>query len=78
VTDAAVVGVPEDRLGEVPVAFYTGEEVAPSDLEALCRLHLIAYKVPTSYHFVDGLPRNEAGKVLRSALVALYKRTGRV
>ncbi len=74
VADAAVVGGPDERLGEVPVAFYTGHEVAPAELEALCRQHLVAYKVPVSYHYLDTLPRNEVGKVLRSTLVAQFER----
>jgi acyl-CoA synthetase (AMP-forming)/AMP-acid ligase II len=72
VTDAAVVGVPDDRLGEVPVAFVTGTPVAPADLEDLCRRHLVPYKVPVAFHRVDALPRNEAGKVVRTKLAALH------
>ena len=71
VTDAAVVGVPDDRLGEVPVAFVTGKEVAAAELEARCRAHLAPYKVPVAFRHVEHLPRNEAGKVLRRDLVAL-------
>ena len=78
VADVAVIGAPDARLGEVPVAFYTGQRARPSDLEALCRQHLVAYKVPVSYRYIDALPRNEVGKVLRSALVALYDDGGRV
>jgi long-chain acyl-CoA synthetase len=74
VTDAAVIGAPDDRLGEVPVAFYTGGPVSSSDLTQLCRDHLLPYKVPVSFHHVDALPRNEAGKVLRSALLARYEK----
>jgi long-chain acyl-CoA synthetase len=72
VTDAAVVGVPDARLGEIPVAFVTGTEVAPAELEARCRAHLAPYKVPVAFHHVDDLPRNEAGKVVRRDLVALH------
>lgn len=68
VTDAAVVGMPDARLGEVPVAFLTGTPVPAAELEALCRAHLVAYKVPVAFHFVDDLPRNEVGKVLRRTL----------
>ena len=70
VTDVAVVGVPDDRLGEVPWAFVVTEGATePAALEALCREHLAPYKVPTRFLPVDALPRNEVGKVLSRALV---------
>jgi acyl-CoA synthetase (AMP-forming)/AMP-acid ligase II len=68
VDDVAVVGVPDDRLGEVPVAFLVGRESAAADLDALCRAHLAPYKVPVGFHWIDELPRNEVGKVLRHRL----------
>ncbi len=68
VREAAVVGAPDERLGEVPVAFVAGE--TGSDLEAVCRRHLVAYKVPVRFEWVDRLPRSETGKVLRRELVA--------
>jgi acyl-CoA synthetase (AMP-forming)/AMP-acid ligase II len=74
VTDAAVVGVPDARLGEVPVAFVTGGGVLASELTNLCRGQLAPYKIPVAFHLVDRLPRNEAGKVLRSELVELHRR----
>lgn len=70
VADAAVVGVPDDRLGEVPVAFLVeAAEVADGDLEALCRQHLAPYKVPVRFERVAALPRNDAGKVLKRELI---------
>ena len=68
VDDVAVVGAPDDRLGEVPVAYLVGRPVDDATLEALCRRHLVAYKVPVAFHWIDELPRNEVGKVLRSQL----------
>ncbi|HEY1633909.1 MAG TPA: long-chain fatty acid--CoA ligase [Acidimicrobiales bacterium] len=70
VADVAVVGAPDDRLGEVPVAFFTGEQARAGELEALCRDHLAPYKVPVAFKHVGLLPRNEAGKLLRSELVS--------
>jgi acyl-CoA synthetase (AMP-forming)/AMP-acid ligase II/alkylation response protein AidB-like acyl-CoA dehydrogenase len=69
VRDAAVVGVPDERLGEVPVAFFVGE-ADPAELASRCREQLVPYKVPVSFHRVDALPRNEVGKVLRRQLAA--------
>jgi acyl-CoA synthetase (AMP-forming)/AMP-acid ligase II len=74
VDDAAVVGVPDDRLGEVPVAFLVrpggADDLDRDALDALCRQHLAPYKVPVRYLEVDALPRNEIGKVLQRELVA--------
>jgi acyl-coenzyme A synthetase/AMP-(fatty) acid ligase len=69
VTDVAVVGAPDDRLGEVPVAFLVGDRVPDDELDALCRQHLVAYKVPAAYHWVEALPRSEVGKLLRRDLL---------
>ena len=71
VRDVAVVGVPDERLGEVPVAFVVGE-VDEANLSALCREHLVPYKVPAAFVPVDSLPRSEVGKVLRRELAASY------
>ena len=68
VDDVAVVGIADDRLGEVPVAFLVGRAVADDVLRALCREHLVAYKVPVAFHWIGSLPRSEVGKVLRREL----------
>ena len=68
VTDVAVVGAPDERLGEVPVAFLVGTPVPDAELVDLCREHLVAYKVPSAFHWIDELPRSEVGKVLRRQL----------
>jgi acyl-CoA synthetase (AMP-forming)/AMP-acid ligase II len=68
VDDVAVVGLPDDRLGEIPVAFLVGRPVDDDELIALCREHLVPYKVPAAFRWIDALPRNEVGKVLRKEL----------
>jgi long-chain acyl-CoA synthetase len=68
VSEAAVVGVPDERLGEVPVAFVVGS-ASDDELESLCRGHLVAYKIPVAFRRVGALPRSEVGKVLRRALI---------
>lgn len=67
VVDAAVVGAPDDRLGEVPVAFIVGS--VPHDLDARCRAELAPYKVPVRFVAVDELPRTEVGKVIPGELL---------
>ena len=67
VDEVAVVGVPDDRLGEVPVAVVVGD-AADTAMEAACRDALAAYKVPVAFRHRPALPRNEAGKVLRQEL----------
>jgi long-chain acyl-CoA synthetase len=76
VRDVAVVGVPDDRLGEVPVAFLVGDPQPAFELERLCREHLVPYKVPVSFHYVDEIPRSEIGKVLRRELARTWLPTG--
>jgi acyl-CoA synthetase (AMP-forming)/AMP-acid ligase II len=72
ITEAAVVGVPDARLGEVPVAFVVGD-ASDDELEARCREHLVAYKVPVAFVRIDALPRSEVGKVLRRDLIERYR-----
>jgi long-chain acyl-CoA synthetase len=72
VREASVVGVPDDRLGEVPVAFLVGDPVDAEQLLAHCREHLVPYKVPADFRWIDALPRSEVGKVLRRQLVESY------
>lgn len=67
VVEAALVGRPDERLGEVPVAFVVGD-AEPAALEAACRAALVPYKVPVAFIPVDTLPRNDVGKVLRREL----------
>jgi len=71
VADAAVVGLADDRLGEVPVAFVVVDDdavVTDDDLRAVCREHLAPYKLPVAFHRIEELPRSEVGKVLRREL----------
>jgi long-chain acyl-CoA synthetase len=73
VADACVAGVPDARLGEVPVAWVrprAGAEPGEPELLAFVRQCLAGYKTPVAVRFVDDFPRNEIGKVLRRVLVA--------
>ena len=71
VVDAAVVGVPDERLGEVGTAYVVvadGARLDADDVIAFCRQRLANFKVPRTVAFVDALPRNLAGKVLKNEL----------
>jgi fatty-acyl-CoA synthase len=71
VLEVAVVGRPDDRWGEVPVAFVVLRPHATTTAEALlehCRAQLARYKVPKQITFLDALPRNPSGKVLKREL----------
>jgi long-chain acyl-CoA synthetase len=72
VAEACVAGVPDGRLGEVPVAWLRAAAGASIDTEVVLaglRDTLAGYKVPVQAVLVNELPRNEIGKVLRRTLV---------
>lgn len=73
VREAAVVGVPDERLGEVPWAFVVraDESVSEDGLVAWCRERLTPYRVPVRIMFVEQLPRNDVGKVVKRELAAM-------
>ncbi|MEV6626945.1 FadD3 family acyl-CoA ligase [Amycolatopsis sp. NPDC051106] len=68
VRDVAVIGVPDERLGEVGKAFVVGTGLTETDVLAFCRERLANYKTPRSVAFLDALPRNASGKVLKRLL----------
>jgi acyl-CoA synthetase (AMP-forming)/AMP-acid ligase II len=72
VREAAVVGVPDQRLGETIAAYIVATDPsAPPSADALrgyARERLAGFKVPTSWEFIDALPRNPNGKIVRREL----------
>jgi long-chain acyl-CoA synthetase len=71
VAEAAVVGIPHDRLGEevkAVVSLRPGTSVTAADLIAYCKERMAAYKYPRVIEFRDVLPRNTLGKVLKDQL----------
>jgi O-succinylbenzoic acid--CoA ligase len=70
VQESAVVGVPDARWGEVPVAFVVARAGHgwPENLDAWCRESLAGFKVPARFERIDALPRNAMGKVERTVL----------
>lgn len=81
VAQVAVIGEPDERLGEVGCAFVvlragrdTDASLTEATLLAWCRERLSNYKVPRRAIFVDALPQNASGKVLKHELRALAAR----
>jgi long-chain acyl-CoA synthetase len=75
VADVAVIGIPHEKWGETPRAMVVrvaGSELTEPSLLAYCRERLAGYKCPTSVEWLDELPRNPSGKVLKKDLRAPF------
>jgi fatty-acyl-CoA synthase len=75
VADAAVIGVPDDKWGEAVKAIVVkkeGTNPQPAEIIAWARERIAGYKLPKSVDFVETIPRNPSGKVLRRELRKPY------
>lgn len=75
VAEAAVLGLPDERKGEIPVAavrLHRGAKISPRRLESWAEEHLADYKVPRRWVVVDELPRTGTNKVQKSELLDLF------
>ena len=76
VAEAAVIGIPDERWGEICVAYVAlrpGADVSQPELLDWCRRRLARFKVPGAVHFTDALPRSGVGKVLKGELRAAWE-----
>jgi long-chain acyl-CoA synthetase len=69
VREVSVIGRPDREWGEAVVAYVVGE-ATPAELDALCLAHIARFKRPKDYVFVDTLPKNNYGKILKTELRA--------
>ena len=75
VREVAVIGIPDDKWGEAikaVVALLPGMSITEEELISFCRHHIASYKKPKSVDFVDALPKNNYGKILKRELRAGY------
>ena len=75
VSEGVIIGVPDERWGEAVKAVVVplpGAELSAADVIAFCRTRLAHYQCPSSVNFVEDLPRNATGKVLKRALREPY------
>jgi acyl-CoA synthetase (AMP-forming)/AMP-acid ligase II len=75
IQDVAVIGVPDERWGEVPKAVVVprpGATIDPHEVVAWCRERIAAFKCPKTIDVVAALPRNPTGKILKKDLRKPY------
>jgi acyl-CoA synthetase (AMP-forming)/AMP-acid ligase II len=73
VDEAAIIGIPSDEWGQTVKAFVVvkpNQKVSATDLQEFCRTRLASFKRPEQIEFIDGLPKNALGKILRKELHA--------
>ena len=75
VREVSVIGVPDARWGEAikaVVALVPGQSFTEQELIAFCKENIASYKKPKSVDFVENLPKNNYGKILKRELRAIY------
>jgi fatty-acyl-CoA synthase len=76
VAESAVIGVPDAKWGEAikaVIALKAGETATEDEVIGFCREHIAGFKCPKSVDFVDALPKNPAGKILKRELRERYR-----
>ena len=71
IAEVAIIGIPDDKWGEVGLAFISlkqKENLSEDEIINHCLKNLAKFKIPKSIEFIDALPRNATGKVLKRVL----------
>lgn len=77
VLEAATIGLPDEKWGEMVAAIIvskSGGQIDVEDIDRYCREHLAGYKMPKKFFYVDVLPRNASGKILKYQLRKSFNR----
>ncbi|MEM3112712.1 MAG: long-chain-fatty-acid--CoA ligase [Candidatus Anstonellales archaeon] len=81
IQEAAVIGIPDPLWGESVKAFVVlkkGEKMKEEEVIEYCKRHLASYKKPKKVEFVEALPRNPSGKVLKTLLREKHQKGGEI
>lgn len=76
ILEAAVIGIPDDKWGEVGKAFIvasSGQKLSSEEIMRFCLRQLAKFKVPKSFEFLEELPKGDSGKVLKRVLSQKYQ-----
>ena len=72
VAEAAVVGIPDNLRGEIPVAYFVPcSFITAAELEARCRAALASFKIPRNFVSLENIPRTALGKIQKHLLPKL-------